>query len=572
MTPWCLVPTPTYAAGHRITCRALVILALTGVAAAGCTKKSRSDAPSTPGGSATAASAEVPTAPGSSHAPLKAPLDITKDPTTVFQVTWGDSTVQMDYATVKQTLKSVSDNDAILVFAPSPAVQKLQAGSVLVMQGLAIKKVVGVIPTDSGIAVITEPGAIQDAVKDGHIHWEHDIDYTQYASTDPALPRDVPTMRAGLGAPDELGALAALWHWATKPAVDTGTQVDTATEGKDSTMRGVCGHGDTIRVNAAKLGRWDWCVYPYTSGGQFHMKTTLTNTIGGIQAELIGRATMGSFRTFSDLDIQSHSISNFTWSTKNIAGLFTLEWEIGKETPGVWAEEDLIPLPLGFEMPLVIGGLPLILEVSEGVMIHPGITGGKQISAGKFKLEYKGGSSLSFSKGQIDDHGKMAGQVEIPNTVEAPSVGALAMVVAIAAPRIELKLNAGAFWGQFKFLLPHWANTIPQIIALSPTGRAIMATPQYQMIQKAFSIVKSQGGIGDSALKSQAAAHIDFIMSAATFQSGTLVIVPCHRLQLIGTVTVGANAVALGYHIGRWQKNIWRDSTAFHDNASPTCE
>jgi hypothetical protein len=145
------------------------------------------------------------------------------------------------------------------------------------------------------------------------------------------------------------------------------------------------------------------------------------------------------------------------------------------------------------------------------------------------------------------------------------------MVVAIAAPRIELKLDAGAFWGQFKFLLPHWANAIPQIIALSPTGRALMGSPQGQLIQKAFSIVKSQGGIGDSALKSQAAAHLDFIMSASTFQSGALVIVPCHRLQLIGTVTVGVNAVALGYHIGRWQKNIWRDSTALHDNASPTC-
>jgi hypothetical protein len=514
-------------------------------------------------------SGEVPTAPGSASASLKAPLDLTNDPTTVFQVTWGDSTVQMDYATVKQTLKSVSDNDAILVFAPSPAVQKLQAGSVLVMQGLAIKKVVGVVPVDSGIAVITEPGTVYDAVKDGHIHWEHDVDYTQYASAPTPPSRDIPTMQAGLGAADEVRAVATLWHWATRPAGDTGAESDSTP--KDSTMRGVCGHGDTIRVNAAKLGRWDWCVYPYSSGGQLHIKTTLTNTTGGIQALLVGRATMGSFRTFSDLDIQNHSISNFTWSSKNLAALFTLEWEIGKETPGVWAEEDLIPLPLGFEMPMVVGGLPLILEVSEGVMIHPAITGGKQISAGKFKVEYKGGSSLSVSKGQIDDHGEMSGQVEIPNTVEAPSVGAVAMVVAIAAPRIELKLDAGAFWGQFKFLLPRWANTIPQIIALSPTGRALMGSPQGQLIQKAFSIVKSQGGIGDSALKSQAAAHIDFIMSAATFQSGALVIVPCHRLQLIGTVTVGVNVAALGYSVAKWQKNIWRDSTALHDNASPTC-
>lgn len=125
----------------------MVIVALTGVAAAGCSKTSR---PGAPAGSTIASapagnSGEAPTAPGSASAPLKAPLDLTNDPTTVFQVTWGDSTVQMDYGTVKQTLKSVSDNDAILVFAPSPAVQKLQAGSVLVMQGLAIKKVVGVV-------------------------------------------------------------------------------------------------------------------------------------------------------------------------------------------------------------------------------------------------------------------------------------------------------------------------------------------------------------------------------------------------------------------------------------------
>ena len=84
-----------------------------------------------------------------------------------------------------------------------------------------------------------------------------------------------------------------------------------------------------------------------------------------------------------------------------------------------------------------------------------------------------------------------------------------------------------------------------------PTSRDQACDPDEER-----SPVKSQGGIGDSALKSRAAAHIDFIMSAATFQSGALVIVPCHWLQLIGTVTVGVNVAALGDPVAKWQKSI----------------
>jgi hypothetical protein len=494
---------------------------------------------------------------------------LTNDPKTIFQVTWGDSTVQMDFQTVKQTLKSVSDNDNILVFAPSPTVGKLQAGSVLVMQGLAIKKVLGVVPVDSGIAVITEPGSVFDAVKEGHIHWEQDIDYTKYASLSLPPSRDIGTKWADLGSPDELHAILGLWRWATR--ADTGSESDTATA--DSVKsRAVCGHGDTIKVNAAKLGRWDWCVYPSTSGGQLRMMITLKNTVGGIAGQITGNMAMGGFRTFSDLEIHGHQMTNLTWSTKNLAALFTLQWQLGKEAPGVWAEEDVIPLPLGFEVPIVVGGLPLMLDVAAAAMIHPGLTGGKELSVGNYRIEYKGGSTFTISKDKVDDSGEISGKVEIPPTTEIPTVGAATMVIAIAAPRLELRLDAAAFWGRFKFLLPKWANTIPQIIALSPTGRGLMNSPQGQLIQRAFGVFKSQGGTADSALKSTAAVHIDLITAAATFQTGALVIVPCNRLQLIGTVQAGVNAVALGMSVAKWQKVLWRDSTAFFSNNSPTCQ
>src|SRR5579864_2972561 len=101
-----------------------------------------------------AGSCQPRSAPLSSQRSLEA-IDLAKLPGNVFQITFADHTVLVDLPTVRKTLRSVSKNGNVLVFDPSPQIQRLQPGSVLVMQSLTMRKVLAVMPFQSRIAVLT---------------------------------------------------------------------------------------------------------------------------------------------------------------------------------------------------------------------------------------------------------------------------------------------------------------------------------------------------------------------------------------------------------------------------------
>jgi len=54
---------------------------------------------------------------------------------------------------------------------------------------------------------------------------------------------------------------------------------------------------------------------------------------------------------------------------QGMSGHMHFVWEIGKGTPGVWAEEDKIKLPAGITIPLgpIFAGVPLAIDISSGV-------------------------------------------------------------------------------------------------------------------------------------------------------------------------------------------------------------
>jgi hypothetical protein len=71
--------------------------------------------------------------------------DLTTAPGTVFQVTYTDNTVVIDAATTEKTFRGVSADGQLFVFDNSnEQIKKLAPGSVMLLQGLALKKVVAV--------------------------------------------------------------------------------------------------------------------------------------------------------------------------------------------------------------------------------------------------------------------------------------------------------------------------------------------------------------------------------------------------------------------------------------------
>src|ERR1035438_5139042 len=85
------------------------------------------------------------------------------------------------------------------------------------------------------------------------------------------------------------------------------------------------------------------------------------------------------------ISIKQSVLQNMDTSFNNLNGQMNFQWQVAKDDGGVMAEESKIKLPGAIEVPLAefLDGLPMYLEVSGAILIHPAITGGKEVTKGQ---------------------------------------------------------------------------------------------------------------------------------------------------------------------------------------------
>jgi len=464
-------------------------------------------------------------------------IDLRAEPGTVYQVTLGDSTVVVDQATVRQTLRSVSTNGNTFVFDSTPDIARLQAGSVLLIRGAAILKVLAVMPFEGKIALITTQGAVTDVIRDGHIHFEHNVHFgSQSANAD------------GSHSPAYAGLLsdATVWRalWLRLTSDGTAQEAGAAAGAAPAGGQG-CG----------SQNGWTYCAGGSAGGSRLQFTLSVKKMLAGCSAILSGEGHVDDFNMSSDLDIYGHDLKEFAWSAKKLNGNMNFSWKAGKDTPGPWTDEDKIPLPTSFDLPLLLGDIPLTLSVTEALLVHPGFTGNGELSQGHFRIQYNGATNFRFNGGNLDENGNVTGTTEILETSGMSALGPHAFLVALAGPRIELKFEAASVMkGITKFLPSALADRAATAFAQSAVGQALINSPAGQAIAGALSVAKQSV---DLVLKSNAAAHLDFILTASLIESGTMSLVHCK--QAIGslTVKVGANAMAFGKSVGNVDKTVF---------------
>jgi hypothetical protein len=450
-------------------------------------------------------------------------------------------TVTIDSDTARRTLRSASKNGSVLVFAPSPEIGKLQAGSVLLIRGLAIRSVLAVTPIQGNIAVLTAPAAVGDAVRDAKIHLEYSPAFSNADSRQPAgVPPGAPTSYFA-------SALSILQHQFAEVvhAQTTLTEVTGNVKGWDVKLKAT---QVTDRVN---------------------LQLSVKKVEAGIHAQLSGDGYLHNFDTSSDIEIHDSMLSDFRWSNKNLNGVMNLQWEIAKDKPGAWAEEDQIPLQESpAEFPFVIGGLPMTLSVTAALLVHPGMTQANQLSEGHFRIEYNGYQRFGLRAGNIEEDGSIHGDIKILDTRALSPAAGHAIVVALAAPRIELKVGLSSAWKVLTRLVPSdLAELAVQAFLSNAYVQQAMRSPQLAaQIQQALGIVKQAV---ETTMKTDAAAHLDFITSASILDSGPMAIVPCQRAQAIITVKVGANAQAFAQSLGQVDKEIFRHGITVGPKTGP---
>jgi hypothetical protein len=96
------------------------------------------------------------------------------------KVTWASRTVRLDRAEAIRSLRRVSRDGARFTFAANePKLQQLKPGSILLVWGVALRKVTAIEPHGAVVVVQTDPAALGEAIQSGRIAWKAPVAFPQ---------------------------------------------------------------------------------------------------------------------------------------------------------------------------------------------------------------------------------------------------------------------------------------------------------------------------------------------------------------------------------------------------------
>jgi hypothetical protein len=454
-------------------------------------------------------------------------------------VTYRSNVRTMEADEGKRALIGISSNGASLLFDSSnPTARSLHAGDVLMIKGLMARMVIGAETTPDGVVVLTQHALLTDVVQDGEIKIQAPV---RFGAT-----------RAALEPP-----LAPLPTWLDLVATPAYAQSPAGVMAQNAEAKGTMdAYGNMVKgaFNSVVSG-WDTTFKATPSEGQTDLNITLKRDVGGFAALITGKGYISNFQFDSLINIKQSVLENMDTSFTNLNGRMNFDWQIAKDSAGVMAEESKIKLPGAIHVPLseFLEGLPLYLEVSGAILIHPAITGGKEITKGQFQITYDGSQHFTVKSGTVNANGNMSGDIQLTDHQEISPTAPLGMVVAFAAPRVELTLGLNKIYDASDIKkAADYVDKIADIVA-----KHLLNPQQYANYQQNGLHL---GNVFKNALSTDGAAYFQMVGTSASSYTGMSAIAPCARFDLILVAQVGASAEAWGQSVGTVSKDIFKKS------------
>jgi hypothetical protein len=162
-----------------------------------------------------------------------------------------------------------------------------------------------------------------------------------------------------------------------------------------------------------------------------------------IQAKGVLKGLNGADRlTVSSLIlIKDGAVSQLKTQFKNFSGAVDVQYIVRRgETSGQWIEALRLELPLRYNIPIVVYGLPLMVQIGFDLMATPALATKSDAFRGAFTFKFGGSSGTQYIGGKPSAEAQMEGEGEARDA-QASSIGVSAVLVALQAPRIGLGLG-----------------------------------------------------------------------------------------------------------------------------------
>lgn len=435
-------------------------------------------------------------------------------------VTYKPEVKALEESQVNSSLQGISSDGHVFVFNNAdPQIRALKSGDLLFIKNQLVRKVLAAETDGDQTVLITDSAAMTDVVQEGDMQIDVPLSFHGAKQASEMLPYP-PRLMDILGEPAYAQSGADI-------ARSKGTQ-DAAKNAAKSIIGSVA-------------SGWTITQYTFTpAANELDFSLVMTKSTGGFVAKVAMSGFIANFDFVSNISVVRGAGSKMFTGVKSMTGKLQCAWEIGKGSPGVWAVEDRVKLPAGISVPLgpLLGGMPLTLDVSSALLIHPALTGGDEYSTGGFNITWTGGGNFSSQGGGTPSGGSnIQLTVQVTQDTNVSPVAPNAMVISYCAPRIELRM---ATFGKYAKTLSGFAGKIDQLGAFMES-KLLPASMVQAMKQSPLGNVTAS-----NVLASNADIYVQFITTEGVTHSANQTIAPCSKQEIKITAQGGGDAQLLG--------------------------
>ncbi|KRC23515.1 hypothetical protein ASE31_02605 [Acidovorax sp. Root217] len=386
-------------------------------------------------------------------------------------VTWHPSVVQVDRESAMRSLRGVDRSGSHFVFAASePALAQLQHGSILFVWGIAIRRVTALRTKGDYVLVQTRPVALNEALSQASIAFDTPLGLDRaFVSTHAA--RTPPVQTSQWGAPgsivrvsDELppGVMEEGSNPGEEPLADVEATPQSSFAGKvrgfdyevaytvagtklqfDLEARKSANDGEDDSAKAVqKMSARNAAVAKSAGGlakGLFDQGYDDVDIRLKVKGQLDGLSENGAMRLGGRIEIVDSKLQLLNTDFKNLSGTASVDAiaRLGSER-GVFNHNfKVLDVPVTFNIPIILAGIPLVVEVGFNFLVQIGLNGKHAALHTSGAVQFQGNGSTTFSEGQVRNEGEVQGEPQLGEK-SAISPGVSGFVVAVQVPKVGL--------------------------------------------------------------------------------------------------------------------------------------
>ena len=454
-------------------------------------------------------------------------LRVLNQPGSVFHVEYSDRTSVVDMATVGRTLRGVSEDHSIFLFEDSPALRaKLIPGNFVLFQGLDLRKVdaYAIDPNTKNLIVGTERASLREAFKNANIHWKAPVNFGEILRQNSAYlaPPTPPSFSAV-----DIGRQLQAWIAPTAYADVTQTSYEGEAEVSDSDFATWKVH---YRFNA-----------PGGDDHNMHLDVHLAREANGLNVELEAKGTIGNFVQQFGMVAAEKGAMRVQFRDLDLRGDVDFEWTIKTSENKTPMNEVRLKLPGKVSIPLVeFTDLPMSLQISEALLFHPAFTTKEEVAKGSFHVKFSTNEGIQVEGSSSQVEGQGEGDAQIDQNFAFSPFASFGLVVAMAVPRIELRMGSEELFEMTKIPLP-------SSLVESLSDVLLKNTIVGQWVNKKMG----------NPLSVEGAAYFQVVISTTAAHSGMQSLVPCQQFTMTAKGQMGLDAEWLGNNTNFQPKDVF---------------